>query len=112
MNPELAFALVKHLTGVKWATRFAQSRRILTANNEADKACLAAVKADDPLAFAVLQTQLEHTDKLCGNWPLANDAQVKEAFWPEFQNAVLGRKDAKTALADAERAVTRVLRRS
>jgi len=49
---------------------------------------------------------------MTGNWPLANDAQIKEAFWPEFQNAVLGRKDGKTALADAERAVTRVLRRS
>jgi ABC-type glycerol-3-phosphate transport system substrate-binding protein len=111
-NPELAFALIKHLAGVKWAPRFAQSRRILTANIAADKACLESVKADDPLAYAVLQTQLEHTDKMTGNWPLASDAQVKDAFWPEFQNAVLGRKDAKTALADAERAVARVLRRS
>jgi ABC-type glycerol-3-phosphate transport system substrate-binding protein len=49
---------------------------------------------------------------MTGNWPLANDSQIKDAFWPELQNAVLGRKDAKTALADAERAVTRVLRRS
>jgi ABC-type glycerol-3-phosphate transport system substrate-binding protein len=111
-NPELAFALVKHMTSVKWATRLAQIRRVLTANIEADKAGLDSVKADDPLAYAVLQTQLEHTDKMTGNWPLANDAQIKEAFWPEFQNAVLGRKDGKTALADAERAVTRVLRRS
>ena len=111
-NPELAFALVKHMTGVKWATRLAQIRRVLTANIEADKAGLDSIKADDPLAYTVLQTQLEHTDKMTGNWPLANDAQIKEAFWPELQNAVLGRKDAKTALADAERAVTRVLRRS
>ena len=110
-NPELAFALVKHMTSVKWATRLAQIRRVLTANIEADKAGLESVKAVDPLAHAVLLTQLEHTDKMTGNWPLANDAQIKEAFWPEFQNAVLGRKDAKTALADAERAVTRVLRR-
>ena len=111
-KPDLAFALIKHLTGVKWATQFAKSRRILTANIEADKACLDLVRGDDPLAYAVLQTQLEHTDKMTGNWPLANDAQVKDAFWPEFQNAVLGRKDAKTALGDAERAVARVLRRS
>ena len=60
----------------------------------------------------MLQTQLEHTDKLTGNWPLPIDAQIKDAFWPEIQNAVLGRKDAKTALADAERAVNRVLRRN
>jgi ABC-type glycerol-3-phosphate transport system substrate-binding protein len=111
-NPELAFALVKHMTSVKWATRLAQIRRLLTANIEADKAGLDSVKTDDPLAYAVLQTQLEHTDKMTGNWPLANDAQIKDAFWPEFQNAVLGRKDAKTALADADRAIARVLRRS
>jgi ABC-type glycerol-3-phosphate transport system substrate-binding protein len=111
-NPELAWKLVKHMTGNKWATTFATSRRILTGNVEADEAVLAKVKAEDPLAFTVLQTQLEHTDKMTGNWPLPNDAQIKDAFWPEIQNAVLGRKDAKTALNDAERAVTRVMRRS
>jgi len=111
-NPELAFALVKHMTGNKWATEFSTRRRILTGNVEAYRIGLAKVKAEDPLAHVVLQTQLEHTDKMTGNWPLPNDAQIKDAFWPEIQNAVLGRKDAKTALADAERAVNRVLRRS
>jgi len=111
-NPELAWALVKHMTSNKWATEFATRRRILTGNIEADKAGLAQVKAADPLAHTVLQTQLEHTDKMTGNWPLPNDAQVKDAFWPEMQNALLGRKDAKTALADAEKAVARVMRRS
>jgi ABC-type glycerol-3-phosphate transport system substrate-binding protein len=111
-NPDLAFALIKLMTGNKWATKFAGIRRVLTANIEADKACLASLKEEDPLAHAVLETQLEHTDKMTGNWPLANDAQIKDAFWPELQNGLLGRKDAKTALAAAERAVTRVLRRS
>ena len=59
-----------------------------------------------------IRTQYEHTDKQCGNWPLANDSRVKDAFWPELQNAVLGRKDARTALADAERRVARELRRA
>jgi hypothetical protein len=40
------------------------------------------------------------------------DAQLKDAFYPEIQNAVLGRKSAKAALADAERAVNRVLSRN
>ncbi|MFC7397118.1 ABC transporter substrate-binding protein [Chelatococcus sp. GCM10030263] len=111
-NPELAWKLVKHMTGNKWATEFATRRRILTGNVEADKASLAKIKAEDPLGYTVLETQLQHTDKMTGNWPLPNDAQIKDAFWPEIQNAVLGRKDAKTALADAERAVTRVMRRS
>jgi ABC-type glycerol-3-phosphate transport system substrate-binding protein len=111
-NPELAFALIKHMTSDRWATKFAGIRRVLTANVAADKALLASVQDEDPLAHAVLATQLEHTDKITGNWPLANDAQIKDAFWPELQNALLGRKNAKTALADAERAVARVLRRS
>jgi len=111
-DPDLAWSLVKHMTGNKWATEFALRRRILTGNLAADKAGLEKVKTDDPLAYTVLQTQLEHTDKMCGNWPLPNDAQVKDAFWAEFQNGVLGRKDAKTALADAEKAVARVMRRS
>jgi ABC-type glycerol-3-phosphate transport system substrate-binding protein len=60
----------------------------------------------------VLQTQLEHTDKFTGNWPLPFDAQLKDAFYPEIQNAVLGRKSAQAALTDAERAVNRVLSRN
>jgi len=48
---------------------------------------------------------------LCGNWPLHFDAQLKDAFYPEIQNAALGRKDAKSALNDAERAVNRLLSR-
>ena len=60
----------------------------------------------------MLSTQLEHTDKMCGNWRLGNDSRVKDGFWPEFQSAMLGRKDAKTALSDAERRVSRELRRA
>jgi ABC-type sugar transport system permease subunit len=41
-NSDLAFALIKHMTSAKWATRFAQMRRVLTANIEADKAGLAS----------------------------------------------------------------------
>jgi hypothetical protein len=33
---------------------------------------------------------------MVGNWRLGNDSKVKEAFWPELQNVLLGRKDAKT----------------
>jgi len=61
---------------------------------------------------AVLLTQVEHTDKLTGNWPLPLDSRVKDAFWPELQSALLGRKPAKQALADAERRVQRELARA
>ena len=60
----------------------------------------------------MLKTQLENTDKMVGNWRLGNDSRIKEAFWPELQNVLLGRKDAKTALADAERKIARELARA
>ena len=111
-NPDLAWAFLKHVTGTKWATRFSQSRKLLTGNIAADRAGLEYLRKDDPLGAQVLQTQLEHTDKFTGNWPLPFDAQLKDAFYPEIQNAMLGRKSAKAALTDAERAVNRVLSRN
>ena len=110
--PDLAWDFVKYLTDNEVATSFARIASLLTGNKEVDKAQLARFQKEDPLAFQVLSTQLEHTDKMCGNWRLGNDSRVKDGFWPEFQSAMLGRKDAKTALADAERRVTRELRRA
>ncbi len=66
--------------------------------------------AQDKLGAAVLETQLQFTDRMCGNWPLGNDSQVKDAFWPELQGALLGHRDAKAALSEAKRKVERVLR--
>jgi ABC-type glycerol-3-phosphate transport system substrate-binding protein len=64
-----------------------------------------------PAVVPVLKTQLEHLDKLVGNWPAAKDAEIKEAFYPALQDVLLGRKSAKDALATAEKKVNRVLRR-
>jgi hypothetical protein len=72
---------------------------------------LTSLRSEDPLVHAVLTTQLEHTDKMVGNWPMPQDARVKDAFWPELQSALLGRKSARQALADAERRVGRELSR-
>lgn len=111
-NPELAWEFVKYLTDNDVADKFARTASVLTGNKTVDKSQLDRLQKDDPLAFQVLKTQFEHTDKMCGNWRLGNDSRVKDAFWPEFQSAVLGRKDAKTALADADRRVARELRRA
>ena len=111
-NPELAWAFVKHITGNVVADSLARTASVLTGNRTVDQSQLARLQKDDPAAYQVLKTQFEHTDKMCGNWRLGNDSRVKDAFWPEFQSAVLGRKDAKTALADAERRVARELRRT
>jgi ABC-type glycerol-3-phosphate transport system substrate-binding protein len=111
-NPDLAWAFMKHITDAPQATMVATNRQILTGNEAVDQALLAQAKARDPLVYAVLQTQVEHTDKIVGNWPIPTDSRVKDAFWPELQNALLGRKPAKQALADAERRVARELSRA
>jgi ABC-type glycerol-3-phosphate transport system substrate-binding protein len=111
-DPDLAWAFVEFCTAKKQAQAMADTRRVLTAYTEVDKVLMARVEKEEPLAYTVLKTQLEHTDKLCGNWPLANDSRIKEALYPELQNALLGRKDAKTALDDATRKVSRELRRA
>jgi ABC-type glycerol-3-phosphate transport system substrate-binding protein len=109
---DLAWEFVKYWTGERVAGEFSSNRRVLTGVTAIDRALMDRLAREEPLAATVLRTQYEHTDKQCGNWPLANDSRVKDAFWPELQNAVLGRKDARTALADAERAVARELRRA
>lgn len=111
-NPDLAWAFVKHVTSNEMAGMFARERRILTGNTAVDQALLAELRTQDPLVHSVLQTQLEHTDKMVGNWPLPQDARVKDAFWPELQSALLGRKTARQALADADRRVARELGRA
>ncbi len=51
-------------------------------------------------------------DKAVATWPTPLDAQIKEAFWPDLQAALLGQKDPAEALADAESKVNRILRRA
>ncbi len=111
-NPELAFAFVKHITARQQASMLANERLILTGNTEVDQALLTRLRTESPQVHQVLTTQLEQTDKMVGRWPMANDARVKDAFWAELQNALLGRKPARQALADAERRVTRELGRA
>ncbi len=111
-HPDVAWDFVKYLTDTGVATQLARTASVLTGNKGVDAETLAKFQKDDPLAYQVLKTQVEHTDKMCGNWRLGNDSRIKDAFWPEFQSAVLGRKDPKTALADAERRVSRELRRA
>jgi ABC-type glycerol-3-phosphate transport system substrate-binding protein len=111
-NPDLAWAFVEFCTARKQAQEMADSRRILTAFTEADRTLVERLEKEEPLAYAVLKTQLEHTNKLCGNWPLPNDSRIKDAFYPVLQNALLGRSDAKSAMDEASRKVARELRRA
>ena len=109
-SPDLAWDFLKFVTN-EGAQELGVNRKLVTGNVGVDTRNLAELEKNDPLVHAILKTQLEHTDKMVGNWRLGNDSRVKEAFWPELQNVLLGRKDAKTALADAERKVNRDLKR-
>jgi ABC-type glycerol-3-phosphate transport system substrate-binding protein len=110
-NPELAWDFLRFITDTGQAGELATRRKLVTGNVGVDRASLAQLQKDDPLVHRILATQLEHTDRMTGNWRFGNDSRIKEAFWPEVQSALLGRKDAKTALADAERRMARELSR-
>jgi ABC-type glycerol-3-phosphate transport system substrate-binding protein len=110
-HPDLAWDLIKIATNEKWGHTFGVTLRALTGATKVDAKLLEHFQKEDPLAAAVLKTQVENLDKLTGNWRQAKDAQIKEAFYPEIQAAVLGRKSAAAALAEAERKVNRLLGR-
>jgi ABC-type glycerol-3-phosphate transport system substrate-binding protein len=109
-HPDLAWDLVKIATSEKWAYTFGTTLKNLTGT-KVDARLLEHFQKEDPLAAAVLRTQVEQLDKLVATWPLAKDAQIKEAFYSELQAAVLGKKPAGVALAEAERKVNRLLAR-
>ncbi|MGH7106848.1 MAG: ABC transporter substrate-binding protein [Acetobacteraceae bacterium] len=109
-NPELAWKFVNFVTSDPEATKLADDRRILTGNSAVDKALVASLEKTDPLGAAILRTQVEHTDRMTGNWPLAHYSRVVDAFWPGMQGALLGRRKAKPVVDAANRAVARLLK--
>ena len=109
-HPDAAWDFIKLATSEKWASTFGTTLNNLTGT-KADARILEHFEKEDPLAAAVLRTQLENLDKLVATWPQAKDAQIKEAFYTELQAAVLGRKKPADALAEAERKVNRLLQR-
>jgi ABC-type glycerol-3-phosphate transport system substrate-binding protein len=108
-NPDLAWKFVTFITDHAQAMKFATARRVLTGNTSVDAALLALLKQQDPLGAAVLQTQIEHTDRMTGNWPLARYSRITDTFWSELQGALLGRRSAKAAIASANTKLTRIL---
>ncbi len=110
-NKELAWELVSFLTERQQALAFARAFKVLTGNTEVDHVLLAEMRKEDPLGAAVLDTQLQFTDRMTGNWRLGDDSQVKDAFYPNLQSALLGHRPASAAVQTANRSVERVLQR-
>lgn len=107
--PQEAWDFVKMISSGDGAYIFGTTANNLTGDKAANAKLMAYFKEKIPAVVPVLETQLKNLDKLVGNWPMAKDAQVKEAFYPELQAALLGEKSAKDALAEAEKKVNRVL---
>ena len=111
-DPELAWEFASFITDHAQAMKFATDRRVLTGNVGVDKALVALLDKEDPLGAAVLRTQVEYTDRMTGNWPIAEYSRITDTFWSELQGALLGRRKAKEAIAAANRQVTRILNES
>ena len=109
--PEEAWDFVKIATSGNGAYAMGTGTNNLTGDKISNEKLMKYFEQKIPAVVPVLKTQLEQFDKLVGNWPIAKDAQVKEAFYPELQAALLGNKSASEALAAAEKKVNRVLSR-
>ena len=109
-NPDAAWELIKVATSDKWQKTMAETFTILTLNKTVDADTVASLK--DPLKAETLRLSLANMDKATGDWATPLDAKIKDAFWPEVQAALLGQKDAKEALDQAERKINRLLKRA
>jgi ABC-type glycerol-3-phosphate transport system substrate-binding protein len=107
--PDAAWDFVKIATSGEGAYALGTGTNNLTGDRIANEQLFEYFRKNIPAVVPALKTQLENLDKLCGNWAVAKDAEIKETFYPELQSALLGQKSAKDALADAERKVNRVL---
>lgn len=107
--PDAAWDFVKIASSGEGAYALGTGTNNLTGDRIANEQLMEHFRKNIPAVVPALKTQLEHLDKLCGNWAVAKDAEIKETFYPELQSALLGQKSAKAALEDAERKVNRVL---
>ena len=108
-NPQAAWDFVKIATSGQGAITFGEQTNNLMGDKEADAELMKYFEKNIPAVVPALKTQLEDLDKLTGNWPFAQDAAIKDAFYPELQAALLGQKSAKEALDAAESKVNRIL---
>lgn len=108
--PDEAFDFIAIALNEKWQTTMADTFTILTLNESVDENLVASL--EDPLKKETLELSIANMDKAVATWPTPLDNQIKEAFWPDLQAALLGQKDPAEALADAESKVNRVLRRA
>jgi ABC-type glycerol-3-phosphate transport system substrate-binding protein len=108
---DLAWEFIKVMTNEKWAESMIRVIGPLSGNAAADRAVInnAEFKKEHPLTVKMFETQLSPKLKLTGLTNIAEDAQVKDAVYRNFQKAIFGEVSAEKALADAEKAVNGIL---
>ena len=107
--PDAAWDFIKIATSGDGAYATGTGTNNLTGDKIVNEKLFDYFQEKIPAVVPVLRTQLEHQDKLCGNWPVAKDAEIKEVFYSELQTALLGQKSAKDALEAAEKKINRIL---
>lgn len=109
--PEQAWDFIKIVTQGSGALAFGKKLNSPTGNRVVNAQLREYFAQTNPMVLDVLGTQFEYLDRMVANWPLARDTEIKHAFYPEIQSAILGNKSAADALASAERKVNHILSR-
>jgi len=110
-HPDEAWDFMKIATSGDGAYAMGTGTNNLTGDMTVNAKLMDYFKANLPAVVPVLETQFQNLDKQTGNWPFAEDAAIKDAFYPELQAALLGEKSAEDALKSAEDKVNRILAR-
>jgi len=110
-HPEQAWDFIKIATQGEGALAFGKRLNSPTGNRAVNDRLREHFAKTNPLVLKVLDTQFAHLDRMVADWPLARDIEIKHAFYPELQSALLGNKSATDALASAERKVDHILSR-
>jgi ABC-type glycerol-3-phosphate transport system substrate-binding protein len=112
-EPDLCWEFMKVVTNDKWAEELIRVLGPLSGNANADNSVIEdpAFRNEYPLTVKMFETQLSPELKLTGLTNIAEDAQVKDAVYRNFQKAIFGEVSAEKALADAEKAVNDILSR-
>jgi ABC-type glycerol-3-phosphate transport system substrate-binding protein len=110
-QPDLAWEFIKIVTNDKWAENLVRVLGPLSGNAAADRAVIndAQFAEEQPLVVKMFETQLSPKLKLTGLTNIAEDAQVKDAVYRNFEKAIFGEVSAEKALTDAEKAVNDIL---
>ncbi len=110
-HPDVAWGFVKMVTNDKWAAITATVLGTLSGNANADNSVIKDpnFSKTHPVVAESFRVALSTSANLTGMTRSPKDAQIKDAVYSNIQKALLGQMPADQALAEAEKAVNRIL---